>query len=337
MRVAVGKELSTETELSSGVPQGSTLSPILYLLVANGALTLRLSDGTVVFSFADDTTYQTNVDSDAKAEEFKETLNNLKNWCDSCGMKVNPSKSRILVYGNGQFKRDYYIRDDKVPVSHCERNLAVLISDNDSFNAHWSERSKKAYIQVANVKKSTSLRTVPFWRRVWNTYISPVLLYGSQVAYQNDGKIIKMLMKVFRDFWCSMGGPPKGLMNPIERILFLDLKMAKKWTLNQVRVPLDEIFELLIDAKTKSYKNGAFLIPKWERVCSRAENGARVIVSWNSLPSRVRKAILPSFCKEVRKLIVDGKVASPSQEISTLNHQECIKSSTVMNASAEAR
>ena len=197
----------------------------------------------------------------------------------------------------------------KIPESTCERDLGVLMPSNGKFNQHWSERCRKAYVQIAMAKKSTALRTVPFWRRIWESYISPVLLYGSPVAYQNVASINDMLMKVWRDFWAYVGGPPQGMMNPVQRILYLDLRMTKRWSLNQIRIPIGDVFKLPEDQRTKSYKNCCFLIPKRERFSGRAEFGARNSIAWNSLGAKLRKSKMPAFCKGVKELILTNKIA----------------------------
>jgi hypothetical protein len=95
--VKVGDSKSDLIHVTSGVPQGSVLGPVLFLLFINDIVdpveycTIRL--------FADDTLMYLPVESQDDVVKFQKDLDNLAGWSMVNKMKFNVSKSNIIVFG----------------------------------------------------------------------------------------------------------------------------------------------------------------------------------------------------------------------------------------------
>ena len=89
-RVAINNELSDSSAVSCGVPQGSILGPLLFLLFIND-LPLTLHDTiSWVDLYADGTTiYEQNVDISTLQSNLQKSLNLLHDWCRKNGMILN--------------------------------------------------------------------------------------------------------------------------------------------------------------------------------------------------------------------------------------------------------
>ena len=97
-RVSVDGCFSEFSPVLSGVPQGSVLGPLLFIIFTAD----MWSDiESIIVSYADDTTLYVVIDSAddriLKASMLCRDLSRIKSWCDRWGMKLNPSKSRSLV------------------------------------------------------------------------------------------------------------------------------------------------------------------------------------------------------------------------------------------------
>ena len=87
-RVVVNGEVSNWKAVLSGVPQGSVLGPILFLIYIND-----LDDDITskVLKFADDTKVFRKIKSDADRQHLQDDLNKLIEWSEKWQMLFNPS------------------------------------------------------------------------------------------------------------------------------------------------------------------------------------------------------------------------------------------------------
>ena len=95
-RVVLNNSKSNWTEVISGVPQGSVLGPILFILYIND-----LPDAISCVSklFADDTKLYRTVDSYGDSNMLQMDLYELDNWSESWQMKFNIQKCKVLHLG----------------------------------------------------------------------------------------------------------------------------------------------------------------------------------------------------------------------------------------------
>ncbi len=82
---------STWADVLSGVPQGSVLGPILFLIFIND-LDAAVAMVDIVRKFADDTKLGSTVETDLDRENLQEALNNLTDWASKWGMEFNVKK-----------------------------------------------------------------------------------------------------------------------------------------------------------------------------------------------------------------------------------------------------
>ena len=82
--------------MTSGVPQGSVLGPILFLIFIND---LELDIRNLVFKCADDTKLLGKVDSSEDRDFLQNDLDRLMQWSDRWQMPFNTSKCKIMHLG----------------------------------------------------------------------------------------------------------------------------------------------------------------------------------------------------------------------------------------------
>ena len=95
-RVSLGSHLSDPAHVTCGVPQGSILGQLLFLVFIND-LPLALKESAAVDLYADDTIFydfQTSIDQ--LESKLQLTLNSLKDWCRQNGMVINTEKKTRL-------------------------------------------------------------------------------------------------------------------------------------------------------------------------------------------------------------------------------------------------
>lgn len=92
-------KLSNPLKITSGVPQGSTLGPTLFLIYVNELLQLKLSGR--IYSFADDTSILFSAKTENELlSKITTDLNIITNWFWHHKLYPNLDKTKLLLYGN---------------------------------------------------------------------------------------------------------------------------------------------------------------------------------------------------------------------------------------------
>ena len=126
-RVTVLGATSSARPVLSGVPQGSILGPILFLLYANDMPdAVELSK---IASFADDTKLFKKIDSTTDAIFLQSDLSNLENWSTSSGLvfKQDKCKCQRITRKKNPIKHEYKINNKSLVVTEKEKDLGNLV------------------------------------------------------------------------------------------------------------------------------------------------------------------------------------------------------------------
>ena len=101
--VAVGKAVSNTKHLSCGVPQGSLLGPLLYLLYTNEIQSIVENCKIEIHSYADDIQLYLPFSSNNYENailNLNTCLNHIKTWMENNCLKLNPEKTRLKIFGS---------------------------------------------------------------------------------------------------------------------------------------------------------------------------------------------------------------------------------------------
>lgn len=95
-----------------GVPQGSKLGPILYIIYANELITILKNSTT--FAYADDTAILVSHENiEEEAEIMQNELNTMTKWCHDNGLIINATKTKII-----HFRPRHIPRTHITPIFH---------------------------------------------------------------------------------------------------------------------------------------------------------------------------------------------------------------------------
>ena len=95
-RVVIEGVASAWSPLTSGVPQGSILGPLLFVMFIND-LPDNVSPGTVSSLYADDSKLSREIRSKEECQCLQEDLNQLEKWSDESRMRFNTDKCKVLT------------------------------------------------------------------------------------------------------------------------------------------------------------------------------------------------------------------------------------------------
>ena len=109
----------------SGVPQGSVLGPILFLIYIND---LDDSIKSNVLKFADDTKLFRKVNTDGDKQHLQNDIYILEKWSEKWQMLFNFGKCKCLHTGHGNLNVNYKIGDTVLGTTVKEKDLGITIS-----------------------------------------------------------------------------------------------------------------------------------------------------------------------------------------------------------------
>lgn len=159
--VVVDGHNSSEKPVLSGVPQGSILGPILFVLFIND-LPAGLSSGTEVALYADDTKIWRDITCELDQKILQSDIDYLNDWAHRNKMKFHPKKCKVLSLGNRPSPLSvlpmttfhYLIGGELLEFALSEKDLGVHINQKLNFDENCNILLTKANQKFGLMKRT---------------------------------------------------------------------------------------------------------------------------------------------------------------------------------------
>ena len=182
-RVMVNGVLSDPVPVTSGVPQGSVIGPLLFLILI-GDIDSNITSG-FISSFADDTRLSKGISGVMDASSLQTELETVYQWADDNNMLFNNKKFEVLRYGPDdtlKFTTSYTAPDGSIiSDKHHVRDLGVTMSDDGSFKEHISVMCQSARNMCSWILRTFQSRSPELMLTMWKSLVLPILDYCSQL------------------------------------------------------------------------------------------------------------------------------------------------------------
>ena len=301
---------------SIGVPQGSNLGPLFFLIYYNDLLS-TLDCGVDVY--ADDSTLsETGENVQEIGVKLTESCRNVSSWMSSNQFKLNADKTHLLLVGTEQRLRI----TEKVEVDmdgvrleesadHCELLLGVEIQANLKWHAQISRLIKKLKTRLVGLVKLKFL--VPYETRKTLTLgiFNSVLVYCLPLFGGCDkGQLQELQLLQNQAARIVAHQPPRSNR--------ADLYDKLQWmTVHQLVVyhTLLTVFKIRQNGEPEylatilkiDNRNGKIIVPNSKLVLAKNSFCYRGASNWNSLPTYIRNATkIGEFKRKLKKWIMEN-------------------------------
>ena len=182
-RVVINNEMSSEGSVSSGIPQGSVLGPLLFVIYIND---LPRHVESFVRIFADDTKVFSRVDLGGNSEKLQKDLDELMAWSDRWKLRFHPEKCCILKVGTKR-ETEYFMKSKnetgeviqvRLKETTHEKDLGVTIDRDLNFKQHVQTSITKANRVVGLIRRSFEHLTPSTFIMLYKALVRPLVEYG---------------------------------------------------------------------------------------------------------------------------------------------------------------
>ena len=192
-QVSIDGVLSDPLQVWSGVPQGSVLGPILFLIFINDLLDEVSSLGKL---FADDSKIYRPINSQADARILQEDLLKLQEWSRKWLLQFNEDKCKVMHFGCKNPKYEYTLNSKTLEETTLEKDLGVYVTPDMKSASHVSKVAAKANSMVGWIKRTFSYIDVQMFQAFYPMLVRSHMEFAVQAWSPQQAGDIDLLEKV---------------------------------------------------------------------------------------------------------------------------------------------
>lgn len=253
-RVKLGEEVSDWIKLNGSVPQGSTLGPLLFVIMIDD---LQVNSDGDIFKFMDDSTVSETIPK-SKNSKMQELADSVSTWTEINNMEINAIKTKEMLMCSLQVSPIYppiNINNSMIESVNKYKLLGLIITDDLTWNNHTNEICNKAnkrlyYLILLRRAGLSQQDLMTYYKQI----IRPVLEYCCQVWHNNLSKTQSDKIENIQDRAIKIisSAPNNGcVVNDLESLKTRREKLCIKY-FNKIRTKQ----HILSDLLPKEYDHG---------------------------------------------------------------------------------
>ena len=194
-RVILNGARSSWQEVLSGVPQGSVLGPLLFIVFVNS---IEEGLNSRVLKFADDIKIFRSVQGEIDHNQLQEDLNNLVHWSEEWQMKFNFDKCKVMHVGRDKYRDAYLMGGQVLAVTEQERDLGVVLNNKLGVSEQCKVARGKALRMLGAINRNVAYKNGEVIKKLYCAYVRPHLEFCIQAwspTYEKDSWLLERVQK----------------------------------------------------------------------------------------------------------------------------------------------
>ena len=313
-RVVLENNFSSISNVLSGVPQGSVLGPVLFIIFINDIETVCAGSVKLTL-YADDAKLYLNVNIHDFSLQL--ALDRLFKWATDWQLCINILKCFILSIVkpnlNTASVTQYFMNGVSMDNVDQAKDLGILITTDLNFNSHISGIVSQALQRSSLIFRGFTSRDPALLRKAFITYIRPLVEYNSVIWNPCKVFLVDHIESVQRSFTKRM--PSLSNLSYIDRLRKLDLEPLE---LRRLKFDLTNYYKIIVLSHSPCLKDHFIFhnpppsarskLPRLVKPlhCSSQLSSSffyRHTEAWNSLPESLRLSkSLPAFKNGLHKV-----------------------------------
>lgn len=186
---------STLSDVTSGVPQGSVLGPLLFLIYINDLGTNLTS---CVRIFADDCIIYRKINTSDDHLALQNDLNLISSWCDTWLMSLNLNKCNVMIFSRKRINSDfpYSINSNLLTRTSSYKYLGIILTPNLSWSDHISSICAKASRSLGYLRRNLRNSPSSVRKLAFLTFVLPQLEFASSIWSPHQNYLIDMIESI---------------------------------------------------------------------------------------------------------------------------------------------
>ena len=195
-KVVVNGVSSDWTEVISGIPQGSVLGPLLFIIYVNDLVKI-IGDESSIYLYADDTKLYRHIRCDHDRLLLQQNLNDIVEWMNKFLLKLNVDKCKVVSYGK-HTTTDYKYVVNSVALENLVtiKDLGVTFINNLRFSVHITDKIKKANNMLSLINRNFKHLSPDAFLGLYKSLVRSHLEYAVQAWCPYRKGDIEMLERV---------------------------------------------------------------------------------------------------------------------------------------------
>jgi hypothetical protein len=196
-RVVLNGAVSDWAAVLSGVPQGSVLGPLLFLIFIND-LDTAVSQEDGLLKFADDTRVARVIRGEADRLGLQQALDRLMDWSNRWGMQFNVKKCKVMHLGRNNTESEYRMGGKALEKTVEERDLGIQVSNKLKPAAQCAHAARTAQAVLGQISRAFQYRDRSIFVQLYKQYVRPHLEFSVQAWSPWSAADKELLEKVQR-------------------------------------------------------------------------------------------------------------------------------------------